>query len=56
MGLLDILNLESYLKGQMWGAMPYVCSSLVGVIVLALHIALLIWASLFFFKRTQIKS
>ena len=56
MGLLDILNLESYLKSQMWGAMPYVCSSLVGAIVLIVHIILLILASLFAFKRTQIKS
>ena len=55
-GLLDILDLKGMLMNQLWGAMPYECSSLVGVIVLIAHIALLIWASLAVFKRTQIKS
>lgn len=56
LGLMDILNLEALLMSELWGAMPYVCSSLVGAIVLIVHIVLLILASLFAFKRTQIKS
>lgn len=56
LGLMDILNLEALLMSELWGAMPYVCSSLVGAIVLVVHIVLLILASLFAFKRTQIKS
>lgn len=55
-GMEDLLDLETLLMSQIWGASPYVFSSLVGVIVLAVHIAVLILASLFAFKRTQIKS
>ena len=52
----SLLGLEDMLMSQIWGAIPYVCSSFVGAAVLALHILLLVWASLFAFKRTQIKS
>ena len=53
---LDILNLKGMLMSQIWGAMPYVCSSLVGAVVLVVHIAGLVLLSLFAFKKTQIKS
>ncbi|MBQ5362316.1 MAG: ABC transporter permease [Clostridia bacterium] len=60
MGVLDglgaLTGLEDMLMSSIWGAMPYVCSSFVGVGVLIVHILLIIWASLFAFKRTQIKS
>ncbi len=60
MGSLDglgvLLGLEDMLMSQIWGAIPYVCSTFAGVGVLVVHILLLIWASLFAFKRTQIKS
>ncbi len=52
----DLMGLESMLMAQIWGAIPYVCSTIVGAGVLVVHILLLIWASLFAFKRTQIKS
>lgn len=55
-GLGALIGLEDMLMSQIWGAIPYVCSSFVGAAVLALHILLLVWASLFAFKRTQIKS
>jgi ABC-type transport system involved in multi-copper enzyme maturation permease subunit len=51
-----LLGIEDMLMSQIWGAMPYVCSSFVGAGVLVAHIVLIIWASLFAFKRTQIKS
>lgn len=53
---LDILNLKGMLMSQIWGAMPYVCSSLVGAVVLVVHIAGLVLLSLLAFKKTQIKS
>ena len=60
MGALDglgaLMGLEDMLMAQIWGAIPYVCSTIVGAIVLALHILALIWASLFAFRKTQIKS
>ncbi|MBO5758070.1 MAG: ABC transporter permease [Clostridia bacterium] len=60
MGMLDglgaLTGLEDMLMSTIWGAMPYVCSSFVGVGVLVAHIVLIILASLFAFKRTQIKS
>lgn len=60
MGMLDglgaLTGLEDMLMSSIWGAMPYVCSSFVGAGVLVAHIVLIIWASLFAFKRTQIKS
>ena len=52
----DLMGLETMLMSQIWGAMPYVCSTIVGAGVLIVHILLLVWASLFAFKRTQIKS
>jgi hypothetical protein len=55
-GLGALTGLEDMLMSSIWGAMPYVCSSFVGVGVLVAHIVLIIWASLFAFKRTQIKS
>ena len=51
-----LLGIEDMLMSQIWGAMPYVCSSFAGAVVLVAHILLLVWASLFAFKRTQIKS
>ena len=60
MGALDgigaLLGLETMLMSQIWGAIPYVYSTFVGAGVLIVHVVLLIWASLFAFKRTQIKS
>lgn len=56
MGLLDLLDLKGMMMASVWGAMPYVCSSLVGVIVLLVHIALLVLLSLLAFRKTQIKS
>ena len=60
MGALDglgaLMGLETLLMSQIWGAIPYVCSTIVGAIVLVLHVLALIWASLFAFKKTQIKS
>lgn len=53
---IDFLNLKGMLMSQIWGAMPYVCSSLVGAVVLVVHIAGLVLLSLFAFKKTQIKS
>lgn len=41
---------------MMAGAMPYLFSSVLGAVVLIAHIALLIWASIAVFKKTQIKS
>lgn len=55
-GLGALMGLEDMLMSQIWGAAPYVCSSFVGAAVLVAHILLLIWASLFTFRRTQIKS
>ena len=55
-GLIELLNLQSTVMGQLYGAMPYICSSLVGVIVLGVHIAFLMLCSLLIFKRMQIKS
>jgi hypothetical protein len=55
-GLGALTGLEDMLMSSIWGAMPYVCSSFVGAGVLVAHIVLIIWASLFAFKRTQIKS
>ena len=52
----DLMGLETMLMSQIWGAIPYVCSTIVGAGVLVVHILLLVWASLFAFKRTQIKS
>ncbi|MBQ7378635.1 MAG: ABC transporter permease subunit [Clostridia bacterium] len=54
--ILELLDLKSLLMGQLWGTMPYECSTIVGVLVLALHIVLLIYASLWAFKRMQIKN
>ena len=51
-----LLGIEDMIMSQVWGAMPYVCSSFAGAVVLVAHILLLVWASLFAFKRTQIKS
>ena len=60
MGAMDgigaLLGAETMLMSYIWGAIPYVCSTIVGAIVLALHILALIWASLFAFRKTQIKS
>ena len=60
MGMMDglgaLMGLEDMLMAQIWGAIPYVCSTFVGAGVLIVHIVLLILASLFAFKRTQIKS
>ena len=56
MGLLDVLNLKDMLMSELWGTMPYECSSLIGAIVLLLHIAGLVWLALLAFKKTQIKS
>ena len=55
-GLGSLMGLEDMLMSQIWGAIPYVCSTFVGAVVLILHILVLILASLFAFKRTQIKS
>lgn len=55
-GLAGILDLGGMLAAELHGATPYICSSFVGVIVLAVHIALLVVGSLFVFKRMQIKS
>ena len=55
-GLMGILDLGGLLASELYGGAPYICSSIVGVIVLAVHVALLAWASLFVFKRMQIKS
>lgn len=55
-GLGALMGLEDMLMSQIWGAAPCVCSTLVGAFVLVLHIALLILASLWAFKRMQIKS
>ena len=52
----DLMGIENMLMSQYWGAIPYVCSTFVGAAVLLFHIVLLVWASLFAFKRTQIKS
>ncbi len=51
-----LLDIEDMIMSSFWGAAPYVCSSFVGAGVLVVHILLLVWASLFAFKRTQIKS
>lgn len=55
-GLGALVGLEDMFMSQIWGAMPYVCSSFVGAAVLIVHIVGLVWLSLFAFKRTQIKS
>lgn len=55
-GLGSLMGLEDMLLSQIWGAIPYVCSTFVGAVVLVVHILVLIWASVFAFKRTQIKS
>ncbi len=55
-GLWMLFNLRAELMGQIYGAMPYICSSLVGVIVLIAHTAFLILCNLLWFKRMQIKS
>lgn len=55
-GLMDLMNLQGMLMLQIWGAMPYVCSGLVGAIVLIVHIVILVLLSLLAFKKTQIKS
>ncbi len=55
-GLGALMGLETMVMSQIWGAAPYVCSTFVGAGVLLVHILLLVWASLFAFNRTQIKS
>ena len=55
-GLWMLFNLRAELMGELYGAMPYICSSIVGAVVLCVHIAILALGSLFIFKRMQIKS
>ncbi|MBQ2807296.1 MAG: ABC transporter permease subunit [Clostridia bacterium] len=55
-GLGALMGLEDMLMSQIWGVAPYVCSTLVGAVVLSVHIVGLVLLSLFVFKRTQIKS